>query len=150
MASLQENITSAWKDALRSGETSRRDTLSGLRAAIKNQEIETRAALSDEAVQAVVNKEAKRRREAITEYQKANREDLAAREQSELDILSEFLPSQLSEEELRALVTSTIASVGAQSPKDMGAVMKTLQPLIAGRADGKLASNLVKESLAGK
>lgn len=149
MTSLQEKITGAWKEALRAGETSRRDTLSSLRAAIKNQEIEARATLSDDAVQAVVNKEAKRRREAITEYQKAGREDLASREQSELDILSEFLPAQLSEDELRALVASTITSVGAQNPKDMGAVMKVLQPLIAGKADGKLASNIVKESLAG-
>ena len=85
MTSLQEKITTAWKEALKSGATERRDTLSGLRAAIKNQEIEARATLTDEAVQAVVNKEAKRRREAITEYQKAGRDDLAAREQSELE-----------------------------------------------------------------
>ncbi len=148
MTSLQETITSAWKDALRAGDTGRRDTLSSLRAAIKNLEIETRATLSDEAVQTVVNKEAKKRREAITEYQKAGRDDLAAREQSELDILTAFLPSQLSDEELRSLVTATIASVGAQSPKDMGTVMKALQPQIAGKADGKLASNMVKEALA--
>lgn len=148
MTSLQERITNAWKEALKAGATERRDTLSGLRAAIKNQEIETRATLSDEAVQAVVNKEAKRRREAITEYQKAGRDDLAAREQSELDILSDYLPSQLSDEELRSLVAATVASVGASSPKDMGAVMKALQPQIAGKADGKLASNMVKEALS--
>ncbi|BCM93032.1 putative protein YqeY [Abditibacteriota bacterium] len=148
MTSLQETITNAWKEALRAGETGRRDTLSGLRAAIKNQEIETRATLSDEAVQAVVNKEAKKRREAITEYQKAGRDDLAAREQSELDILSAFLPTQLSDDELRSLVAATVASVGAQSPKDMGTVMKALQPQIAGKADGKLASNMVKEALS--
>ena len=77
MTSLQERITNDWKEALKAGATERRDTLSGLRAAIKNQEIETRATLSDDAVQVVVNKEAKRRREAITEYQKAGRDDLA-------------------------------------------------------------------------
>ncbi len=148
MTSLQETITSAWKEALRAGETNRRDTLSSLRAAIKNQEIETRATLSDEAVQAVVNKEAKKRREAIEEYGKAGREDLAAIERGELEILSAYLPSQLSEDELRALVQATVAQVGASSPKDMGLVMKALQPLIAGKADGKLASNLVKEALA--
>lgn len=148
MTSLQEKITTAWKEALKSGATERRDTLSGLRAAIKNQEIEARATLTDEAVQSVVNKEAKRRREAITEYQKAGRDDLAAREQRELDILGDFLPSQLGDDELRSLVATTIASIGATIPKDMGAVMKALQPQIAGRADGKLASNMVKEALS--
>ncbi|RYX81132.1 GatB/YqeY domain-containing protein [bacterium] len=148
MTSLQETITSAWKEAMKAGETGRRDTLSSLRAAIKNQEIEARGALTDEAVQAVVNKEAKRRREAITEYQKVGRDDLAAREQSELEILTAYLPSQLSDEELRALVVATVASVGASSPKDMGIVMKALQPQIAGKADGKLASSMVKEALS--
>lgn len=148
MPSLQETITGAWKDAVRAGEKNRRDTLSGLRAAIKNQEIEARATLSDEAVQAVVNKEAKKRREAIEEYRKAGREDLALVEQGELEILSEYLPTQMSDDELRALVQATVAQVGASSPKDMGLVMKALQPQIAGKADGKLASNLVKEALA--
>ncbi len=148
MPSLQETITQAWKDALRAGETNRRDTLSSLRAAIKNQEIEARATLTDEAVQAVVNKEAKKRREAIEEYGKAGREDLAAIERGELEILSAYLPVQMSEDELRALVQATVAQVGATSPKDMGLVMKALQPLIAGKADGRLASNLVKEALS--
>ena len=146
---LQETITAAWKDALRAGENNRRDTLSSLRAAIKNAEIEARAPLSDEAVQAVVNKEAKKRREAIEEYTKAARPDLAQIEAGELEILSAYLPTQLGEDELRALVAATVQQVGASSPKDMGAVMKALQPQIAGRADGKLASNLVKEALAG-
>ena len=149
MPTLQETITGAWKDALRAGENNRRDTLSSLRAAIKNAEIEARAPLSDEAVQTVVNKEAKKRREAIEEYGKAGRPDLAAIEQGELEILSAYLPVQMSEAELRALVAASVAQVGATSPKDMGAVMKVLQPQIAGRADGKTASNMVKEALAG-
>ena len=149
MTALQEKITSGWKDALRAGDTPRRDTLSGLRAALKNEEIEVRGELDEARVQAIINREAKKRREAITEYQKANRPDLADKEDAELRILTEFLPTQLGEEELRALVAATIAQVGAQSPKDMGAVMKALQPQIAGKADGKLASNLVKEALAG-
>ena len=149
MTDLQNSITTAWKDAMRAGETERRDTLSGLRAAFKNEEIETRGELDETRVQAIINREAKKRREAIEEYGKANRADLADKEKSELAILTEFLPAQLSEAELRALVQATVAQVGASSPKDMGQVMKALQPQIAGKADGKLASNLVKEALAG-
>lgn len=148
MTAVQEKITTGWKDAMRVGDTLRRDTLSGLRAALKNEEIEVRGELDEARVQAIINREAKKRREAITEYQKANRPDLADKEDAELRILTEFLPAQLSEDELRELVGSTIAQVGAQSPKDMGQVMKALQPLIAGKADGKLASNLVKDALA--
>ena len=134
---------------MRAGETQRRDTLSMLRAALKNEEIETRGELDEARVQAIINREAKKRREAIEEYTKANRSDLADREGAELKILTEFLPTQMTEDELRALVASTVASVGASSPKDMGMVMKALQPQIAGKADGKLASNLVKEALSG-
>ncbi len=148
MPTLQETITAAWKDALRAGENNRRDTISGLRAAIKNAEIEARAPLSDEAVQTVVNKEAKKRREAIEEYTKAGRPDLAAIESGELDILGAYLPAQMGDDELRALIAATVAQTGAASPKDMGMVMKALQPQIAGKADGKLASNMVKEALA--
>ncbi len=133
---------------MRAGAVHRRDTLSTLRAALKNEEIEARGELDETRVQAIINREAKKRREAMTEYGKANRADLAAKEEAELHILTEFLPAQLSEPELRELVRATVAQVGASSPKDMGQVMKALQPQIAGKADGKLASNLVKEALA--
>jgi len=149
MTALQESITSSWKDAMRAGETQRRDTLSMLRAALKNEEIETRGELDETRVQAIINREAKKRREAIEEYTKANRSDLAEREAAELSILTDFLPTQMTEDELRALVQATVSQVGAKTPKDMGAVMKALQPQIAGKADGKLASNMVKEALAG-
>jgi len=149
MTALQESITSAWKDAMRAGDTQRRDTLSMLRAALKNEEIETRGELDETRVQAIINREAKKRREAIEEYTKANRSDLAEREAAELSILSDFLPTQMTGDELRALVQATVSQVGASAPKDMGAVMKALQPQIAGKADGKLASQMVKEALAG-
>jgi len=149
MTALQESITSAWKDAMRAGETQRRDTLSMLRAALKNEEIETRGELDETRVQAIINREAKKRREAIEEYTKANRSDLAEREAAELSILTDFLPTQMTGDELRALVQATVSQVGATLPKDMGQVMKALQPQIAGKADGKLASSMVKEALAG-
>lgn len=134
---------------MRAGETQRRDTLSMLRAALKNEEIETRGELDETRVQAIINREAKKRREAIEEYTKANRSDLAEREAAELSILTDFLPTQMTGDELRALVQATVSQVGATLPKDMGQVMKALQPQIAGKADGKLASSMVKEALAG-
>jgi hypothetical protein len=152
MSTLLEQVTNAWKDAMRSGEAVRKDTLSSLRAAIKNGEINSRgsgAEFDEAAAQATIEKEAKKRREAIVEYEKAGRQDLADREKAELAVISEFLPEQLTEEELATLVRETIAEVGASSPKDMGKVMGVLVPRIAGRADGKVASALVKQSLSG-
>lgn len=149
MSQLVENITNAWKDAMRSGDATRKETLSGLRAAIKKAEIDSRleGELDDTARQAIIDKEAKKRREAIEEYTKASRTDLADKEKAELDIIAEFLPQQLSDDELLAVVRDSIAEVGAATPKDMGKVMGVLVPKIAGRADGKKASSLVKELL---
>lgn len=151
MSTLLEQVTSAWKDAMRSGEAVRKDTLSSLRAAIKNAEINSRGtnATFDEAMaQSAIEKEAKKRREAAVEYEKVGRQDLADKEKAELAVIAEFLPQQLTSEELEALVRETIAETGAASPKDMGKVMGALVPKISGRADGKEASALVKQLLA--
>ncbi len=151
MGELADKITSGWKDAMKSGDTVRRDTLSSLRASLKNGEINARGGAAFDAAgeQAVVEKEAKKRRESIEEYSKVGRNDLADRERAELDIIAEFLPEQLTAEELEALVREVVASTGAASPKDMGKVMGVLVPRIAGRADGKQASALVRALLAG-
>lgn len=140
---------------MKSGATQRRDVLSGLRAAVKNAEIEARTSggegvgtMEDEGVLRVVEREAKKRRDAIEEYSKVNREDRAQIEREELAILQEFLPAQLSDEELETLVRETITAAGASTPKDMGEVMKLLSPRIQGRADGKTASNLVRQLLS--
>ena len=93
-------------------------------------------------------KEAKKRRESIEEFTKANRTDLADKESAELEVLQAYLPEQMSDEELQALVGEVVAQTGAASPKDMGRVMGVLVPRIAGRADGKLASKLVRDALA--
>ena len=136
---------------MKSGATQRRDVLSGLRAAVKNAEIEARSGvgeMDDAGVLRVVEREAKKRRDAIEEYGKVGREDRAEAEREELVILQEFLPAQLSDEELETLVRETVAEAGASTPKDMGAVMKLLTPKIAGRADGKAASETVKRLLS--
>ncbi len=134
------------KDALR------RDTLSGLRAAIKRAEIDARTGdgdviFDDVQSQGVIEREAKKRRDSIEEYTKANRDDLAAKERDELAILAEFLPQQLSDDELEALVKVALEESGAQTPKDMGVLMKTLMPRVQGRADGKRVNEVVKRLL---
>lgn len=150
MSQIVETITAGWKDALKSGDALRKDTLSSLRAAIKRAEIDARTGteLDEDARQSIIDKEAKKRRESIEEYTKANRLDLADKEKAELDIIAEFLPQQMNDDELLVLVRDSIAEVGAASPRDMGKVMGVLVPKIAGRADGKKASNLVKELLS--
>jgi uncharacterized protein YqeY len=148
--SLQEQITNGWKDAMRAGNGLRKDTLSGLRAAIKNAEIEARSgvgSMDDDGVLKVIEREAKKRRDAIEEFEKAGRPERVQAEQAELAILQEFLPEQLSEGELETLAREAVAESGAASAKDMGNVMKVLMPKIAGRADGKAASAAVKKLL---
>ncbi|HEX8464291.1 MAG TPA: GatB/YqeY domain-containing protein [Abditibacterium sp.] len=150
MSQIVETITAQWKDAMKSGDATRKETLSSLRAAIKKAEIDARTGteLDETARQAIIDKEAKKRRESIEEYTKAGRIDLADKEKAELDIIAEFLPTQMSDDELLAIVRESAAEVGAASPKDMGKVMGVLVPKIAGRADGKKASALVKELLS--
>ena len=138
---------------MRSGDSLRKETLSGLRAAIKRAEIDTRGseqafdADDDAQVQAVIEREAKKRRDAIEEYEKADRPDRAQSERDELALLQEFLPAPLEEAELRELVAQAVAESGATSARDMGAVMKALMPKVAGRADGKQVNGLVREAL---
>lgn len=150
---LQEKLNDDWKAAMRSGDTLRRDTLSGLRAAAKNAAIEQRAAgaegtaLDDEAAIKVIEREAKKRRDAIEEYDKAGRADRAASERAELEILREYLPQPLSDEELESVVGAVIAKTGAAGAADMGRVMKALMPRVQGRADGKRVNETVRRLL---
>jgi len=137
---------------MRSGDTVRRDTLSQVRAAVKNAEINARTAagapeLDDAAVQQVIEREAKKRREAMAEFEKAGRAERVAAERAELEVLQEFLPAPLGAEELDALVREAIAETGAVGPGDIGKVMPVLMPRVSGRADGKQDSALVRQIL---
>ena len=148
---LLEQITNDYKAAMKSGDATRKTTLSGLRAAFKSAEIDARGTdkiVDNTTYQAVIEKEAKRRRESIEAFTDAGRTDLADKESAELEVLQAYLPEQMSDEELQTLVNQTISETAATSPKDMGKVMGVLVPKIAGRADGKLASKLVREALA--
>lgn len=147
--SLKEQIQDAVKAAMRARETGRLETLRMLSAAIKQREVDERKELSDSDVLAVVEKQVKQRRDAIDQYQQGGREELAAAEQAEIDILQTFLPEQLSDDEILAFIDAAIAATGADSMKDMGKVMGQLKPQLAGRADMGAVSGLIKAKLAG-
>jgi uncharacterized protein YqeY len=146
--SLTEQLQADMKTAMRDGDTLRRDTLRMVMAAAQNAAKDKRAPLTDEEAVEVIGREVKKRRESILAYEGAGRADLAAAEQSEIEILTPYLPEQLAEAEVRALVSEAIGATGATSPRDMGRVMGQLMPKVKGRADGKVVSAIVNEELA--
>ena len=144
---MKTELTNAVKESMKSGGEVRKRTVRMVLAAIKQVEVDRRISLDDAAVLSILQKEIKLRREALDEAQKANRADLAADAQAEINVLTVFLPKGLSAEELRAMVQDAVAETNAASPADMGKVMKTLLPKIAGRASGDQVSALVRELL---
>jgi uncharacterized protein len=145
---LTDQLQADMKDAMRGGEAVRRDTLRMAIAAVQNAAKDKRAGLTDDEVLAVLTRQVKTRRESITAYRDGGRDDLADKEQAEIEVLVPYLPEQLDEAEVRALVIEAIAATGARSPMDMGRVMSELMPRVKGRADGKLVSSIVNEELA--
>jgi len=143
----KEQLNIALKEAIKNKDNQRRDVLRLLASAIKQVEVDTQRELSPEAVIEVLQKEAKKRRESISELTSAGRSEQAAAEAYELAVLEEFLPKQLTPEEIRALAQAAIQQVGATSSKDMGKVMGVVQPQTKGRADGRVVSQIVKELL---
>jgi uncharacterized protein YqeY len=141
---------SAIKDAMKSGDEVRKRTLRMVMAAIKQIEVDRRVSLDEAGVLSILQKEIKLRKEALEEAKRANRADLAADAQAEIDVLSAFLPQSLSADELRTLVQTAITETGAASPADLGRVMKALLPQVAGRAPGDQVSALVRELLQNK
>ena len=148
--SLKDKLTADMKDAMKAREAGklRLSVIRLVRGAIRQQEIDGQKELSDEDVLGVISKEVKQRRDSIEDFKKGGRDDLVAAAEAEIAILMEYLPQQLSEDEVRSLVKEAIAASGATSPKDMGKVMKELMPKVKGRADGKLVNGIVKELLA--
>jgi len=145
---LRERLHDDTIAAMRSGDALRRDTLRMVQNAVYNTEKARRATLSEDEVAAVVAREVKTRRESVEAFRAGGREDLAAKEEAEIAILSGYLPQQLGDDELRALVDEAIAATGAASARDLGKVMGWLSPRIRGRADGRVASGLVAQALA--
>jgi len=147
--SLKARVTDDMKTAMRARETVRLGTIRLLLAAIKQKEIDERIELDDAAVSSIVEKLIKQRKDSISQFQAAGRDDLVAAEQAELAVLQAYLPEQLSATEVEAAVTAAIAESGASSAKDMGKVMGLLKPRLAGRADMGQVSALIKARLAG-
>lgn len=138
------------KDAMKSGDEVRKRTVRMVLAAVKQAEVDKRVELDDTAVMNLIQKEVKNRRESLEEAKKANRADLIEANEAEIKVLEAFLPKAMPAEELRALVQAAIAETGAVSPGDMGKVMKTVMPKVAGRAPNDMVSAAVKELLQPK
>ncbi len=144
---LREKIDADIKDALKSGAKDKVSALRMVSAALKNKEIDKRRPLTDEEVIETVRSLIKQRKDSIEQFAKGGRQDLVDKETAEVAVLEVYLPKQLGREELEALVRDAVAQTGAQGPRDMGKVMKALVPMIGGRADNKLVSELVKSAL---
>jgi len=147
--SLQDQLTEAMKNAMKAKDSLRLNAIRLMRTAIKNKEIDTRTTLSDEDVIGVLSTLVKQRKESAEVYRANQREDLAEKEEAELAVIQDFLPAQMSEDEIRAAIEAAVQESGATSPKDMGKVMKIVSAQTRGRADGRLVSDLVKARLAG-
>jgi uncharacterized protein YqeY len=144
---LREKIDTDAKDALKSGAKDKVSTLRMLIAALKYKEIDKRRQLTEEEVIETVRSLIKQRKDSIEQFTKGGRQDLVDKETAEVGVLEVYLPKQLSREELEVMVRDAMTQSGAQGAKDMGKVMKVLVPLVGGRADGKLISELVKNAL---
>ena len=147
---LKEKLQADLTDAIRSRNEVVSGTVRMLLAAITNEEVAGKAAkvLTDAEIITVLAREAKKRREAVEAYTQAKRDDLASKEKAEAAVIANYLPEQLSEDEIKKLIADAIAETGAKGPAGMGLVMKVLQPKIAGKADGGVVSGLVKAALA--
>lgn len=146
---LKTQLNESMKDAMRSGDLVRKNTVRMALAAIKQAEVDKRTTLDDPAVISLLQKEIKNRKEALEEAIKAEREDLVKENEAEIAVLEVFLPAAMSTDELRELVRGAIAETGATGPADMGRVMKVALERVAGRAPGSDVSAVVRELLAG-
>ena len=149
--SLKEKLQNDLTAAMRARDEIKSSTIRMILTSIKNEEVSGKEArdLSDAEVITVLSREAKKRREAAEAFDQAGAKDRADQERAEGFVIAEYLPKQLSEDEVKALIAQAIAETGANSPAQMGLVMKSLQPKTAGKADGGLVSSLVKAALAG-
>ena len=148
MNTLKNQITDVLKNSMRAKDMATVTVIRGVQAAIKQIEVDERKELDDAQVLAAIEKQIKQRKESIKAFEGAGREDLASKEQAELEVLSQFLPEAMTEEELDSMIAQTIAAQEATSMKDMGKVMNSLRPLIAGRADPSQVSAKIKAKLA--
>lgn len=146
---LKSQLTEDMKNAMRERNALRRDTIRFLLSAIHNEEIAKQGELDDDGTIQVLTRQAQQRRDSIEAYTQGNRQDLADKEQAELEIIMDYLPEQMSGEEIERIVKEVLEEVDATGPQDMGKVMGKLMPQLRGKADGKVVSGLVNELLRG-
>ena len=145
--SLKHKLQEDLKSSMNIKDTNKKSVITLIRASIKQYEVDNRVELGDEEITDLIAKQLKQTRDSRDEFAKAGREDLVEKADAEIEILKEYLPQQLSEEELNEIVISTISEVGATSMKDMKNIMSSIMPKVKGRADGKLINELVKKNL---
>ena len=144
---VKQDLDAALKDAMRAKDTAALDAVRAVKSTVKLAEIEAGKEYGDAEVHAVIQKAIKQRRDSIEQFKAGARQDLVEKEEAQLKVLERFLPAQLSEAEIAALVVEAVASTGAAGPKDMGKVMAALMPKVKGKADGGLVNRLVKAKL---
>jgi uncharacterized protein YqeY len=144
---MKTDLTNAMKEAMRAKQKPRLGAIRLMLAEVKRIEVDERIVVSDERLLAILDKMIKQRRDSVSQYQAAGRDELAAIETFEISVIQEFLPKALSDEEINAMVIKAISESGAESMRDMGKVMAILKPKIQGRADGGAVSGLVKIEL---
>ena len=145
--SLKQKLQEDLKSSMKNKDTVKKSVITLIRASIKQYEVDNRVELGDDEIVDLIAKQLKQTRDSRDEFAKAGREDLVEKADAEIEILKEYLPQQLSEEELNKIVISTISEVGATSMKDMKKIMTSIMPKVKGRADGKLINELVKKNL---
>ncbi len=146
--SIQTELNSAMKEAMRNRQSERLGVIRMLRSAIKNAEIEAKKELEDDEIISLLATQVKQRRDAAQVYREGGREELAAKEEAEIVILQEFMPTPLTENEVREVVEQAVTELGATSMQDMGKVMKQVSAATRGRAEGRVISEMVKQRLA--
>jgi Uncharacterized conserved protein len=144
---LSERLTDDMKQAMKSQDKFKLSTIRMMRAAVKNLEIELKRPLDDNEVLDILSREIKQRKDSLQEFKKAGRDDLVTDLAAEIEIISQYLPEQLTEEEIQEIVRQTIHELGASSKAEMGKVMSALMPKTKGRADGKLVNQIVQQFL---
>jgi uncharacterized protein YqeY len=145
---LYDDIIHDLTSAIKGRDTLRLSVLRGLKTAIKNKQVELRQELNEDQIRGVISSEMKKRKEAIEKFSQGSRPDLADKEEAEFKILSGYLPPQLSGEEIKEVLASVIEELSASGPKDLGRVMKSAMPKLAGRADGREVNQLARELLS--
>ena len=147
--SLKEQLVTDMKTAMKAGDKDSLGVIRLVNAAIKQREVDERIELDDTAVLAVLEKMVKQRKDSVSQYEAANREDLAAVERAEIVVIERYLPAKLGEADILVAIEAAIAETGATGPADMGKLMGVLKPRLAGQADMGLVSKLIKQKLAG-